>query len=157
MGFSDTQGILLLALKRLRGKELSFHYQGKIVGRQEAGESQGEIVAATRLSQMAIRYNLVTIQVRDEGKSLSRSSTLVIYDSRSRRRMLICLRFYLKMTYKQRREHIGLKMSDSIKRDEVPRGNWEASDNIDSILVRVAEGTELSPDELCYIEEIPSQ
>ncbi|KAH9205798.1 hypothetical protein DL95DRAFT_348019, partial [Leptodontidium sp. 2 PMI_412] len=62
---------------------------------------------------MAIRHTLATIQVRDDGKSLPRSGTPVTYDSRSRRRMLMCLRLHPKLTYKQRREHTGLPMSDS--------------------------------------------
>ena len=53
------------------------------------------------------------------------------------------------------RELISPPQSASVyptKRDEVPKGNWEASDNINSILMKVAKGTKLPLDELSVYE-----
>ena len=99
--------------RRYRGTELTPYQNGKIVGKREAGISPQEIKLDLGLSREAVRYTLATIQVRDEGYSCSRSGTLIQYDSRSRRRMLFCLRNHLKMTYEQHREATGLKISDS--------------------------------------------
>jgi transposase len=87
--------------------------RGEIVGLRKGGKSPREIELELGLSRKAVRYTLDQIVHRDECKTLPRCGTPVKFDSRSRRRMLLCLRNHPKMTYQQRRDATGLKMSDS--------------------------------------------
>lgn len=99
--------------RRYRGSELTPYQRGEIVGQRKAGMTPREIEVDLGLSRGVVRHTLESIQVRDEGYTRPRSGTPMKYDSRSRRRMLLCLRNHPKMTYEQRRKHIGIKMSDS--------------------------------------------
>ena len=103
--------------RRYRGSELSPYQRGLIVGAHRAGNSPKEIEDELGYSRGAIRRTLESIHIRDEGHTLPRSGTPLKYTSRARRRILQCLRSHPKMTYKQRREATGLKMSDSYIRD----------------------------------------
>ena len=99
--------------RRFRGPELSPYIRGEIVGLYKGGKSPREIEVKLGLSRKAVRYTLDQIIHRDEGKTLLRCGTPVKFDSRSRRRMLLCLRNHPKMTYQERRNTTGLEMSDS--------------------------------------------
>ena len=99
--------------RRYRGTELSPYARGEIVGLSKGSKSIREIELELNVSRGAVRYTLDQIVYRDDGKTLPRYGTPVTYDSRSRRRMLLCLRNHPKMTYDQRRDHTGLKMSNS--------------------------------------------
>ena len=103
--------------RRFRGSELSPYQRGEVMGLRKAGKAPKEIEDELGLSRGAVRRTLESIQVRDEGYTLPRSGTPKKYISRSRRRMLYCLRNHPKMTYKARRKATGLKMSDSYIRD----------------------------------------
>jgi transposase len=96
-----------------RGIELTPYQRGLVVGQSLAGKSVREIEVDLELSRGAVRRTLDSTQLRDEGHSLPRSGQKLKYDSRSCRRMLLCLRNHPKMTYAQRREHVGVKMSNS--------------------------------------------
>ena len=105
--------------RRYRGSELSPYQRGLIVGVRRAGNSPKEIEDELGYSRGAIRRTLESIHIRDEGYTLLYSSTPLKYISRAHRHILQCLRSHPKMTYKQRREATGLKMSDSYIRDLV--------------------------------------
>jgi hypothetical protein len=99
--------------RRYRCPELTPYQSGLVVGQRLAGKSPHQIEVDLELSRGVVRRTLDSIQLRDEGHSLPRSGPKLKYDSRSRRRMILCLRNHPKLTYAQRREHTGLKMSNS--------------------------------------------
>ena len=99
--------------RRGRGPNLTPYDRGQISGMYRCGKTPTEIEAEFGYSRGAIRHTLETLQHRNEGTPTPKSGTPVKYDSRSRRRILRCLRNHPKMTYEQRRESTGLKMSDS--------------------------------------------
>ena len=69
--------------RRYRGIDLSPYQRGEISGMQRAGKTPTQIELELDLSRGAIRYTLATIQVRDKGKPMPKSSTPVQYNSRS--------------------------------------------------------------------------
>lgn len=115
--------------RRFRGPELSPYQRGEVAGLRKANKTYREIGEETGLSRPAIRHTLASIQVHNNGLSLPRSGAPVKYDSRSRRRMLLCLRNHPKMTYEQRRTATGLKMSNSyiyLLATEAGLSHWRA-------------------------------
>jgi len=76
---------------RTRGPELTPYQRGIIIRYRNASSSPREIEVELGLSRSTIRTTLKIVPLRDEGKSLLRTSQKLKYTSRARRRILLNL------------------------------------------------------------------
>lgn len=98
--------------RRGRGIELTPNERGRIEGLAMAGKTNREIELLTKHSRGAIRGTIALERLRQDGNSLPRSGRPLLYSIRDCRTMLRNLRLYPKLTFQQRREDTGLKMSN---------------------------------------------
>jgi hypothetical protein len=125
-----------------RGPELSPYQRGKIVGAHLAGKTPRELELEFNVSRGAIRSTLAQDAQRNDGVSQYRPGRKKIYTQRDRRMMLKNLRLHPKLTFEQRRDAVGLKMSDTyIKNLAKANGltHWRAKGRPELTVVHAAE------------------
>jgi hypothetical protein len=115
----------------IRGPELTSYERGRISGLYEAGFSPREVEKQLDHSRGAVRSTITLHNRNTQGASLPRSGRPVLYNERDRRMMLRNLRLYPKMTFQQRRDETGLKMSNSYIKDLARKSglsHWRAKE-----------------------------
>jgi hypothetical protein len=102
---------------KVKGGELSRYERGLIVGASIGGLTPREIEVEFNVSRGAVRRILELQHIRQDGASLSRAGARLKYSARDRRALLAYIRKYPKATFDQRREDLGLKMSNTYIKD----------------------------------------
>jgi hypothetical protein len=102
---------------KVKGGELSRYERGLIVGASIGGLTPREIEVEFNASRGAVRRTLELQHIRQDGASLSRAGARLKYSARDRRALLVHIRKYPKATFDQRREDLGLKMSNTYIKD----------------------------------------
>ncbi|RDL41719.1 uncharacterized protein BP5553_01698 [Venustampulla echinocandica] len=99
--------------RKRKGPELTPYERGRIIGARIAGLSARQIELEMKVSRSAVRGTIALEILRSNGVSLPRPGRPILYTERDRRSMLRNLRSYPKLTFQQRREDTGLKMSNT--------------------------------------------
>jgi hypothetical protein len=99
--------------RRGRGLELTPYKRGRIEGACIAGMSPREIKVSLKHSYRAVQGTLAVEKLRSNGVSLPRPGQPLVYNEQDHRSMLRSLQSYPKLTYQQRRDDTGLKMSNT--------------------------------------------
>jgi transposase len=99
--------------QRSKHHELTPYERGRIQGAADAGLSHSKIGALIKCVKATVTKTLQRAGSRLNGQSKPRSGRPQKYSDRDQRAMLRNLRLEPKLTFKQRQEVTGLKMSNS--------------------------------------------